>query len=139
MPISTNAVRHFLWFALLALAGCGSGSSSQDSNRLADAPSVLCPYGDIGTARTVIFVSPDGSDNDDCGGGAETACATIGAAIVRCSVADCAVAVRHGLYPTTQTIVMHDAVSVHGSCRFGDEPDYHYRHRRLATGRHACH
>lgn len=127
MPISTNAVRQFLWLALLALAGCGSGSSSQDSNRLADAPPVLCPYGDIGTARTVIFVSPDGSDNDDCGGGAETACATIGAAIARCSVADCAVAVRHGLYPITQTIVMRDAVSVHGSCRFGDEPDYHYR------------
>lgn len=127
MPISTNAVRQFLWLALLALAGCGSGSSSQDSNRLADAPPVLCPYGDIGTARTVIFVSPDGSDNDDCGGGAETACATIGAAIARCSVADCAVAVRHGLYRITETIVMRDAVSVHGSCRFGDEPDHHYR------------
>jgi hypothetical protein len=42
-------------------------------------------------------------------------------------VAGCAVAVRHGLYPTTATITLRDAVSVYGSCRFGDEPDRHYR------------
>jgi hypothetical protein len=124
MPISTPAVRQLSWLALLALAGCGSGS--QDSGRLADAPAVLCPYGDAGTASNVIFVSPNGSDSDNCGGGA-TACATIAAAIARCGVANCAVAVRHGLYPITETIVLRDAVSVHGSCRFGDEPDYHYR------------
>jgi hypothetical protein len=127
MPISTLAVRQLFSLALLALAGCGSGPNSQNSERQADAPAVLCPYGDVGTASTVIFVSPKGSDSDSCGGGAETACATIAAAIARCGVADCAVAVRHGLYPITETIVLRDAVSVHGSCRFGDEPDYHYR------------
>ncbi|WP_194713423.1 hypothetical protein [Noviherbaspirillum soli] len=127
MPISTPAVRRLFWLALVALAGCGSGTDSRDSARQADAPAVLCPYGDAGNASAVILVSPDGSDSDSCGGSAETACATISAAIARCSVADCAVAVRHGLYPITQTIVLRDAVSVHGSCRFGDEPDHHYR------------
>jgi len=130
MPISNPAVRRLSCLALLALlvlAGCGSGTDSPGTVRQADAPAALCPYGDAGTASAVILVSPDGSDSDSCGGSAETACATIAAAIGRCSVAGCAVAVRHGLYPTTQTILLRDAVSVHGSCRFGDEPDYHYR------------
>ncbi|HEX8885654.1 MAG TPA: hypothetical protein VF797_14280, partial [Noviherbaspirillum sp.] len=127
MPISIPAVRRLFWLTLLALAGCGSGPDSQDSARRVDAPAVLCPYGDAGTASAVILVSPDGSDSDSCGGSAETACTTIAAAIARCSIAGCAVAVRHGLYPITETIVLRDAVSVHGSCRFGDEPDYHYR------------
>ena len=118
-----------LLFMLIAtLPGCGGESHSESASGLrVEAPPVACPGVDLAKLASVIHVAPAGIDSDSCGDKPATACASIGAGIARCGVAGCAVAVQHGLYATTATIVLRDAVSVHGSCRPGDEPDHFYR------------
>jgi hypothetical protein len=111
-----------------ALQGCGGDNPAQPAVAVrAEAPLVACPGAELATLKTVIYVAPGGADSDNCGDKPATPCASIAAGIARCGVAGCAVAVRHGLYPTMATITLRDAVSVHGSCRFGDEPDRFYR------------
>jgi hypothetical protein len=119
----------FLLFLLATtLQGCGGDSQPPSSVAVrAEAPLVLCPGAELATLTTVVYVAPAGADSDSCGDKPATPCASIAKGIARCSVAGCAVAVRHGLYPSTATITLRDAVSVHGSCRFGDEPDHFYR------------
>ena len=118
-----------LFFILIAvLEGCGGDSHPGSSAAIrVEAPPVACPGVELATLATVIHVAPSGIDSDSCGDNPATPCASIGAGIARCSVAGCAVAVQHGLYPTTASIVLRDAVSVHGSCRFSNEPEHFYR------------
>ena len=113
---------------IAALGGCGGDNRPESSAAIrVEAPLVACPGAELATLAAVIYVAPAGTDSDSCGDKPATPCASIGAGIARCSVTGCAVAVQHGLYPTTATIVLRDAVSVHGSCRFGDEPEHFYR------------
>jgi len=122
--------RWLLQAALLALlcacvSGCSDGNRSEPID--AEPPVVRCPYGAPETGGTVVYVAASGTDDDSCGASTATPCASIGRGIAQCGAAGCAVAVRHGIYPTTASITLRDAVSVHGSCLFGDEPDLHYR------------
>ena len=116
----------FILFA--ALQGCGGESHPEAASAIrVKAPLSACPGARLAAQTTVIYVAPGGVDSDSCGDTPAAPCASIGAGIARCGVAGCAVAVRHGLYPTTAPIVLRDAVSVHGSCRFGDEAERFYR------------
>ncbi len=117
-------------FFIIAAALQGCGGDSQPAPRAAlrgEVPPASCPNANLASQTTVIHVAPTGVDSDSCGDRQAAPCASIAAGIARCGVAGCAVAVRHGLYPTTASIVLRDAVSVHGSCRFGDEPERFYR------------
>jgi hypothetical protein len=119
---------HLFFILFAALQGCG-GESQQEATApiRAEAPLAACPGASLAAQASVIYVASGGVDSDNCGGTPAAPCASIGAGIARCGVAGCAVAVRHGLYPTTAPIVLRDAVSVHGSCRFGDEAERFYR------------
>ena len=120
---------HFLSLLSLsaALQGCG-GETPATSIRFdsAEAPA-SCPNADLARYKALVYVAASGSDNDSCGDNPASACASMAQGIARCGVAGCAVLVQHGLYPTTAPITLRDAVSVHGSCRFGDEPERQYR------------
>jgi hypothetical protein len=114
-----------------ALHGCGgqtpstSTSTSTDTDT-ADTPA-SCPNADLAGYKALVYVAASGADSDSCGDKPASACASLAKGIARCGVAGCAVLVQHGLYPTTASLSLRDAVSVHGSCRFGDEPERHYR------------
>jgi hypothetical protein len=113
-----------------ALQGCGgeTPSTSRPSTRVDTGETqASCPNADLAGYKTLVHVATSGTDNDSCGDKPASACASIAKGIARCSMAGCAVLVQHGLYPTTASITLRDAVSVHGSCRFGDEPERHYR------------
>ena len=125
-------VPHLLLLSLLcltvaALQGCGGDAPPDSPTLRSAAPPASCPGANLSAMTTVIYVAPTGEDSDSCGDKPGSACATIAKGIARCTVAGCAVAVRHGLYPTIASITLRDAVSVHGSCRFGEEPERHYR------------
>jgi len=109
----------------VSVSGCSDGNRSERID--AEPPVVRCPFGAPETGGTVIYVAAGGTDSDSCGTSTATPCATIGRGIAQCGAAGCAVAVRHGIYLTTASITLRDAVSVHGSCLFDDEPDMHYR------------
>lgn len=133
-PCSAQRPPRFLLFPLLflifaaALQGCGGDSHSEAEPALRGAaPPAACPGAELASHTTVIYVAPKGVDGDSCGSQPATPCASIAAGIARCGVAGCAVAVRHGFYTSSASIVLRDAVSVHGSCRFGDEPEHFYR------------
>lgn len=134
MPIKTFPFRRLpRWLlqaarpALLcaAISACSDGNRSESIS--AEPPVVRCPYGAPESGGTVVYVAASGTDSDSCGTSLASPCASIGRGIAQCGAAGCAVAVRHGLYPTTASITLRDAVSVHGSCLFGDEPDMRYR------------
>lgn len=77
---------------------------------------------------TPVYVSPQGRDDDGCGGSTSAACKSIEQGIKLCAASSCAgVLVRHGLYPTDATITLKDGISVYGGCRFDGEPDKMYR------------
>lgn len=112
-----------------ALQGCGGGSDAPDASTVVRGEEALasCPGADLAASKTLVYVATTGEDSDSCGDKPATACASIAKGISRCTVAGCAVVVRHGLYPTAASINLRDAVSVHGSCRFGEEPERYYR------------
>ena len=109
----------------MCVPGCSDGNRSENLD--AEPPVVRCPYGAPEAGGTVVYVAASGTDSDGCGTSTATPCATIGRGIAQCGAAGCAVAVRHGIYLTTESITLRDAVNVHGSCLFGDEPDMPYR------------
>ncbi|MET0961681.1 MAG: hypothetical protein ABWY05_02530 [Noviherbaspirillum sp.] len=135
MTPSAARASHFLFLSVLlcltiaVLQGCGGGDDPRPAGTAirATAPAARCPGPKLADRSTVIHVAATGADSESCGDRPETACATISRGIARCPVSGCAVAVRHGLYPTSATIRLRDAVSVHGSCRFGAELECHYR------------
>ena len=116
--------------------GAGNGGSGEGAAPLAAECGTVLP-----TLGQVVYVSTLGTDIDGCGGTTATACQSIKQGIRACSpsggtrtrTSDCGVLVRHGLYPTTETIALRDGVSVYGSCRFDGEPDRHYRTTILAA------
>ena len=113
-----------------ALQGCGGDtpSASPPWNTVrTEETAVTCPNADLAGYKTLVYVAASGSDSDSCGDKPASACASMAKGIARCGVAGCAVLVQHGQYPTTASITLRDAVSVHGSCRFGDEPERNYR------------
>ena len=119
----------FLFILAAALQGCGGESPGTSAERLhlGEAPLANCPGASLAEYKTLVYVAALGKDSDSCGDKPGAACASITKGIARCTVAGCAVLVQHGLYPATASIELRDAVSVHGSCRFGDEPDRQYR------------
>ena len=113
-----------------ALQGCGgeTPSASTAPTRFDEGVTqAVCPNAELAAYTTVVHVATSGTDSDSCGDKPASACASIAKGIARCAVAGCAVLVQHGLYPTAASITLRDAVNVHGSCRFGDEPERHYR------------
>ena len=120
----------FLLVMAVALQGCGGSetpSTLAERQLRADEPLANCPGARLADHKTLVYVAAAGEDSDNCGDKPGAACASIAKGITRCAVAGCAVLVQHGLYPTTASIKLRDAVSVHGSCRFGDEPERNYR------------
>ncbi len=82
-----------------------------------------CAKADLSRLTGEIYVAPAGNDTPTCGAAEVSACATIQHGIDRCDGARCGVLVRHGRYRTTSTIKLRNAVSVYGSCLFGNEAD----------------
>ena len=109
------------------LQGCGGQASDASTAERGEEAMARCPGADLASSKTLVYVATSGKDSDSCGDKPATACASIAQGIARCAVAGCAVVVQHGLYSTTASINLRDAVSVHGSCRFGDEPERYYR------------
>jgi hypothetical protein len=111
------------------LQGCGGDGQAPGAATAVRGEEALasCPGADLAGSKTLVYVATSGADSDSCGDKPATACASIGKGIARCAVAGCAVVVQHGLYSTSASISLRDAVSVHGSCRFGDEPERYYR------------
>jgi hypothetical protein len=120
----------FLLTLTAALQGCGGETPSASPPWTpfhAGETRASCPNADLAGYKTLVHVAASGADSDSCGDKPASACASIAKGVDRCSVAGCAVLVQHGLYPTTASINLRDAVSIHGSCRFGDEPERNYR------------
>jgi hypothetical protein len=120
----------FLLTLTAALQGCGGETPSAvpSSTRFDTGETqASCPNAELAGYKLLVHVATSGADSDSCGDRPASACASIAQGIARCAVAGCAVLVQHGLYPTTASITLRDAVNVHGSCRFGDEPERHYR------------
>ncbi|MBK4737515.1 hypothetical protein [Noviherbaspirillum pedocola] len=128
MPIFRLARRFAALLLPFVLASCGGGGE-EEGRVQRDLPeaAVSCPGADLARLQTVVYVAPDGIAGDNCGATVATACKSIAKGIRRCTRSGCAVAVRYGLYDSSETIALVDGVSVYGSCRFGDEPDLHYR------------
>jgi hypothetical protein len=114
-----------LAIALTFLAGCGGGEGRVDAG--AEASAAVCGTADLAALKAVVYVSPQGNDAAGCGKTTGAACASIQQGIAQCAASGCGVLVRHGLYATSATISLRDAVPVYGSCRFDGEADHHYR------------
>ncbi len=120
---------------LIAIAGCGdsdSGSGSGQPGVVVGSPApqtaaASCAGADLSGLKSIVYVSPQGADDAGCGATTAAACKTIQQGIANCAAAGCGVLVRHGLYPTSATIALRDAVSVYGGCRFDGEADRKYR------------
>src|SRR5205823_1819451 len=84
------------------------------------------------------YVSAQGSDGDNCGRAANSACKTIAQGNRNCSGAGCSVLVRHGLYATDASITLADGISVYGRCRSDGEPDRTYRTGIKASPEPGC-
>ena len=110
-----------------ALQGCGGETPSTPTLFGAAETPASCPNAQLARYKALVYVAASGADSDSCGDKPASACASLAKGIARCGVAECAVLVQHGLYPTTATLSLRDAVSVHGSCRFGNEPERQYR------------
>jgi hypothetical protein len=133
-------MRHCLRLALLglvsAVAGCGGGGGDGSSfgGLGAQSSSVECTGADLSGMKTALYVSPQGTDGDGCGGSTAAACRSIQQGIKLCAAAGCGgVLVRHGLYPIQATIKLQDGVNVYGGCRFDGEADRMYRSTIHAT------
>ncbi|MEO9148909.1 MAG: hypothetical protein ABI212_05975 [Burkholderiaceae bacterium] len=116
-----------VWLAVVlstALFGCGEDDGAEQD---AEQPQALNCGVDLPRLTQRVYVATGGSDAAGCGQSTATACKTIAQGIANCAAAGCAVLVRHGLYPTTSTIALRDAVHVVGACRFDGEADRHYR------------
>ncbi|MES2787569.1 MAG: hypothetical protein V4684_19040 [Pseudomonadota bacterium] len=113
------------------LAGCGGGREPTTGGTKVDAPlaqAAVCDGADLAALMTRVHVSSKGTDTDACGATTGTACRTIQRGINACPIGSgCGVLVRHGLYPTTDTIHLKTGVSIFGSCRFNGEPARGYR------------
>ncbi len=119
------------------IVGCGGGGGGGvefggsthvlPPNDGVTGPATNCGAASLAPYQHAIFVSTEGTDSANCGATAATACKTIQQGIDLCTATGCAVLVRHGLYPTTATIKLRNAVSVLGSCRFNNEADHKYR------------
>lgn len=115
------------------MAACNSGDDD-GSGRPQPRPVVgvpaeeaVCGAADLSALKTHVHVSPQGSDGAGCGQTGATACKTIQQGIANCAAAGCGVLVRWGLYPTSATIELRDAVNVYGGCLFDGEPARGYR------------
>ena len=132
-PLRFRAV---LGVALLSLA-CFTAGWGEDGRERKTVPApglgapepvaASCAGADLSGLQTAIYVSPQGNDSATCGASPSTACQTLQQGINNCSATGCGVLVRHGLYPTSATIQLRDAVSVYGSCVFDGETDRKYR------------
>lgn len=116
------------------MAACNSGDDD-GSGRPQPGPVVgvpapevaVCGAADLSALKTRVHVSPQGSDGAGCGQTGATACKTIQQGIANCAAAGCGVLVRWGLYPTSATIELRDAVNVYGGCLFDGETARGYR------------
>ena len=137
--LRSSSVRLCLAFIALAVAlgGCGGsggdgalpGTTATGQARPGigeSAREVAAAAQDLGI-KSFVYVSSQGADDDGCGQTSKAACKTIQKGIQRCAASGCAVLARHGLYPTSATIELRDAVDVYGGCRFDGEPDRKYR------------
>jgi hypothetical protein len=127
MPIRQMPSMLSALILLIMLGSCGGGEDGDRSGAFLAGAAAACPGADLSRMQMLVHVSADGSDSDNCGATPASACKSISQGIRNCSRAGCAVVVRHGLYATNDSVRLADGVSVHGSCRFGDEPDWHYR------------
>ena len=128
-----RSVSAFAATAVAALVtACGGGAGDVSPGDGAAALAAECGAA-LSASSRIVYVSTLGKDIDNCGGTTATACQSIRQGILACppggatGTSDCGVLVRHGLYPTTETIVLRDGVSVYGGCRFDGEADRHYR------------
>lgn len=125
-------IRILLAFACL-LAACSDGSVTRRPGSIigapgvSSAPAVTCSGADLSGLKNVVYVKADGADGSSCGTTTGNACKTIQQGIKNCAAIGCGVLVRHGLYATTATITLREAVSVYGSCLFDSEADHKYR------------
>lgn len=113
------------------LAACSNGSVTRQPGPVASAPgapstpAAICPGVDA-TKLSALYLSPQGSDDGLCSAGAP--CKTIAYALSWAHYLGYrALALRHGLYQTIETIDLKDGVSLYGSCLFDGEPDRKYR------------
>ncbi len=115
------------------LAACAGASATSQPGPVVggteapSTPAAVCAGADLSGLKSVVYVKADGADGSFCGATTGNACKTIQQGINNCAAAGCGVLVRHGLYPTTATITLRDAVSLYGSCLFDGETDRQYR------------
>jgi len=115
---------------LAVVGGCGGGEGANPAPPgplLGATPKVSCPGVDL-TGQDFIMVSPQGTDSELCLPGYGPPCKTIAVGLSTAAFWKYrAVVVRHGLYPTSETINLNGGVNVYGSCLFDGETDRKYR------------
>ena len=130
-PIAARRSGCALRGALLAVAcivaACGGGSGDGALGVAPEASNPRCGDADLSVLKILVYVSPQGVDGGGCGQTTAAACKSIQQGIDNCNGAACGVLLRHGLYPTTATINLRDAVHVYGGCQFDGEADRRYR------------
>jgi hypothetical protein len=95
------------------------------ASRLAAA---VCPVTLPGNLPSYVYVSTRGTDGPSCGSSEVGACATPQQAVNRCGdTPNCAVVMRHGVYPLTSPLRLTTQIQVFGSCTFNGEPATRYR------------
>lgn len=110
-------------FACL-VAACGGSDAPLPGPQVGAAAPAVCPGVDAATL-SAVYVSPQGSDGL-CS--ASAPCKSIAYALGFANdFGYRALVLRHGLYPTTETIDLKGGISLYGSCRFDGEPDRKYR------------
>ena len=117
-------------FGVVSCGGGSDGSGPPPSPGFlvgGEPPAAVCGGADLSNLTSAVYVSTAGIDGAGCGLTTKTACQTLQQGIQNCAASGCGVIVRHGLYPTSATIVLRDGVDVYGGCRFDGEPDRRYR------------
>lgn len=94
---------------------------------------VDCAGADLSGLASAVYVSPQGSDSNNCGQSVSSPCKTIQQGIANCKGDGCAVLVRYGVYDGTP-VFLADGISLYGSCIFDDTP---YQYRSTVIGRPA--
>ncbi|MEO7338724.1 MAG: hypothetical protein ABIV63_19300 [Caldimonas sp.] len=98
------------------VVACGGGSvgdAPSVGQRVGAIGDVTCPGVDASNLTLVIRASPGPY--------------SIGVALWEAAALGWPIALRHGLYQTTETIELKKGVSLYGSCLFDGEPDRKYR------------
>lgn len=87
---------------------------------------VTCAGADVSKLANKIYVSPEGTDGDNCGREPGSACKTIHQGIKNCKGEGCSVLARYGTYGPSTPIDLVDGVSIYGGCTSEDD-DRKYR------------